>query len=132
MFLQDLGSTHGTFLNKKQVQPHAILRLYTGDSLRFGASSRLHVLQSPAGVQDAEDRDKARRMAEKVAKLQGREQADGGASAADVQEEEDQGISWGMQEDAPDEDQPMTDMTDDPLMVEDDNGTGTHRKGTCG
>ena len=42
MFIYDLGSTHGTFLNKRQVKPRAYIPLRCGDLLKFGQSSRLY------------------------------------------------------------------------------------------
>ncbi|KAH9301581.1 hypothetical protein KI387_013164, partial [Taxus chinensis] len=35
-FLYDLGSTHGSFVNKIQVRPRVYQELYVGDVLRFG------------------------------------------------------------------------------------------------
>ncbi|KAJ2891884.1 hypothetical protein IWW38_003438 [Coemansia aciculifera] len=42
----DLGSSHGTFVNKQQVQPRVPQALRIGDQMRFGASSRIWILGS--------------------------------------------------------------------------------------
>jgi pSer/pThr/pTyr-binding forkhead associated (FHA) protein len=44
-YIYDLGSTHGTYLNKLLVPKEEHVRIRVGDMLRFGASSRLFVLQ---------------------------------------------------------------------------------------
>jgi len=37
--VEDMGSTNGTFLNKKKVQPHAPETIKPGDEIRFGKLS---------------------------------------------------------------------------------------------
>jgi len=44
-YVYDLGSTHGTFLNKARVPPRTYCRVRVGHGLRFGGSSRLFLLQ---------------------------------------------------------------------------------------
>lgn len=44
--LQDLGSSNGTFVNRKILQPHRPIRLAAGDCLRFGESVLYYVTQS--------------------------------------------------------------------------------------
>lgn len=44
-YLYDLGSTHGTFLNKTRVAPRTYCRVHVGHVLRFGGSTRLFLLQ---------------------------------------------------------------------------------------
>jgi len=34
--VEDMGSTNGTFINKKKIQPHAPQAIKAGDELRFG------------------------------------------------------------------------------------------------
>jgi pSer/pThr/pTyr-binding forkhead associated (FHA) protein len=46
-FLMDLGSAHGTFLNKVQVQPKEYVQVHSGDFLVFGQSTRKYILQGP-------------------------------------------------------------------------------------
>ena len=40
-YVYDLGSTHGTFINKSQVQPRCYYRLRIGQMVKFGGSSRM-------------------------------------------------------------------------------------------
>ena len=44
-YVYDLGSTHGTYLNKQKVRPRAYCRLRIGQMLRFGGSTRLFILE---------------------------------------------------------------------------------------
>lgn len=48
-YVYDLGSTHGTFLNKARVPPRTYCRVRVGHALRFGGSSRLFLLQVSRG-----------------------------------------------------------------------------------
>ena len=44
-YLYDLDSTHGTWVNKVKVKPKVYRRLRVGHVVKFGGSSRLHILQ---------------------------------------------------------------------------------------
>lgn len=44
-YIHDLGSTHGTVVNKNRVPPKTFIRLHVGHVLKFGGSTRLFVLQ---------------------------------------------------------------------------------------
>lgn len=46
-YLFDLDSTHGTYLNKSLVAKREYVRIRVGDMIKFGASSRIYVLQGP-------------------------------------------------------------------------------------
>ncbi len=46
--IYDLGSVHGTFVNKSRIPPRAFVPLPIGSLLRFGESSRLYILQNGA------------------------------------------------------------------------------------
>nr|CCA16643.1 conserved hypothetical protein [Albugo laibachii Nc14] len=48
LFLMDLKSTHGTFLNKKRIHPGKFYALNVGDLLRFGDSTRLYAICGPS------------------------------------------------------------------------------------
>lgn len=43
-YLYDLGSVHGTFLNKNKIEPRCYYRVRVGQTMRFGGSSRIFVL----------------------------------------------------------------------------------------
>lgn len=44
-YAYDLGSTHGTFINKNKIPPETYIRLRVGHVLKFGGSTRLFILQ---------------------------------------------------------------------------------------
>ncbi|KAG4399549.1 hypothetical protein GLYMA_08G253900v4 [Glycine max] len=101
-YLYDLGSTHGTFLNKNQVEKNTYVDLHVGDVIRFGRSSRLFIFQGPSDLMPPETNAKLMRevkmreaMLDKEASVQRARQE---ASLAE-------GISWGMGEDAIEEDE---------------------------
>ncbi|KAG5442159.1 Kanadaptin [Clonorchis sinensis] len=46
-YIQDLESTHGTFVNKRRLPSGRFVRIHVGHVVRFGGSTRLNVLQGP-------------------------------------------------------------------------------------
>ncbi|KAK4740479.1 hypothetical protein SAY87_032411 [Trapa incisa] len=105
-FLYDLGSTHGTSVNKIQVKKKLYVNLNVGDIIRFGQSSRLYIFQGPTNLMPPEADLKAIKEVKLQEKLRDRE--------ASLQRARDQayladGISWGMEEDAIEEDEDETD-----------------------
>ena len=64
-FIYDPGSTHGTFLNKQRIKPRVYVPLAVGHTLRFGTSSRIHVLGGPADLMPPEglSREQRRQLA---------------------------------------------------------------------
>lgn len=44
-YVYDLGSTHGTFINKSQINPRCYYRLRVGQMVKFGGSSRMFLLE---------------------------------------------------------------------------------------
>jgi len=46
MFIYDMGSTHGTFWNKKRIKPFIHVPVRLGDQIKFGESTRTYVLSS--------------------------------------------------------------------------------------
>ncbi|XP_047962461.1 kanadaptin [Salvia hispanica] len=99
-YLYDLGSTHGTFINKNQVKKRIYVDLHVGDVLRFGHSSRLYIFQGPSELMPPEADLKRLRKA----KMQ-QETKDMEASLlrAKIEASRADGISWGMGEDAEEE-----------------------------
>ncbi|XP_042470685.1 kanadaptin-like isoform X1 [Zingiber officinale] len=101
VLLYDLGSTHGTFVNKVQIKKKVYTAVHVGDVLRFGLSSRLYIFQGPTELMPPEgDLEKLRN-----AKIR-EEMLDCEASLvrARVDASLASGISWGLQEDAIEED----------------------------
>ncbi|XP_027078357.2 uncharacterized protein [Coffea arabica] len=96
-YIYDLGSTHGTFINKNEVKKKAYVELHVGDVIRFGHSSRLYIFQGPTDLMPPEADLKTIRTAKIRQEMQDMEasllRAKLEASLAD-------GIAWGMQEDA--------------------------------
>ncbi|XP_036119194.1 kanadaptin [Molossus molossus] len=113
-YLYDLGSTHGTFLNKTRIPPRTYCRVHVGHVLRFGCSTRLFLLQGPEEDREAESeltvtqlkelRKKQQRMLEK--KMLGEdsgedEELDTTEKKRNTSSQDDEmGCTWGMGEDA--------------------------------
>jgi len=109
-YIYDLGSTHGTFLNKVRIPIKTYIRIHVGHMLKFGASLRSFILQGPEYDEEPESELtvtelKERRKQEE--ELKKKEQQ--------MQEEqrEKEGISWGMTEDADEE----TDLSINPYAT---------------
>ncbi|KAK1563674.1 hypothetical protein Q3G72_030964 [Acer saccharum] len=96
-YLYDVGSTHGTFVNKNQVKKKVYVDLHVGDVIRFGQSSRLYIFQGPSELMPVEKDLKIIRESKMQQEMIDREdslrRARMNSSLAD-------GISWGMGEDA--------------------------------
>ncbi|TPX56210.1 hypothetical protein PhCBS80983_g04684 [Powellomyces hirtus] len=108
-YLYDLGSTHGTFLNKNQIPKRDYQALRIGDMIRFGASTRIYILQ---GHQDEVDMSEAEsvqlRTPQRLAKP--------------TESSEPTEITWGFAEDAIEEDdQDNNDAPDNDMGVVDEN-----------
>ncbi|KAJ0099379.1 hypothetical protein Patl1_21584 [Pistacia atlantica] len=101
-YLYDVGSTHGTSINKNQVQKRVYVDLHVGDVIRFGQSSRLYIFQGPSDLMPPEKDLKIIRKSKIQQLMLDQEnslrRARMDASLAD-------GISWGMGEDAIEEDE---------------------------
>ena len=52
LFIYDLKSTHGTFLNKHAVEPFTYTKLRNGDTIKVGESSRQFIVN---GLEENED-----------------------------------------------------------------------------
>ncbi|XP_036449477.1 kanadaptin [Colossoma macropomum] len=119
-YVYDLGSTHGTFVNKNKIPPKTYIRLRVGHVLKFGGSTRLFILQGPESDEEAESeltvtelRERARKQREELEKRMmgdGADDDDDDNDDADKKNEEkessgrssseDGGCSWGMGEEA--------------------------------
>uniref|UniRef100_A0A3Q3VUA2 FHA domain-containing protein n=1 Tax=Mola mola TaxID=94237 RepID=A0A3Q3VUA2_MOLML len=122
-YVHDLGSTHGTVVNKNKIPPKTYVRLRVGHVLKFGGSTRLFILQGPEYDEEQESeltvtelREQARKQR---AELERRMMGDGSDEDDEKEGEgmdeendknpsklsnEDSGCSWGMAEEAVPED----------------------------
>lgn len=110
-YIYDLGSTHGTFLNKQRVPPKIYIRIRVGHMLKLGSSTRVYILQGPSEDEEPESEmtvtelreQREQQVAEAAAeKIRKAEEA--------VERERNEGVSWGMGEDADEE----TDLAHNP------------------
>ncbi|XP_028252165.1 kanadaptin [Parambassis ranga] len=120
-YVHDLGSTHGTVVNKNKIPPKTYIRLHVGHVLKFGGSTRLFILQGPEFDEEEESeftvtelRERAQKQKEELEKrMMGEGSDDDEKEEEEVDGEsqskgsnEDSGCSWGMAEEAvPEEDE---------------------------
>ncbi|XP_053315061.1 kanadaptin [Spea bombifrons] len=114
-YIYDLGSTHGTFLNKQRVQPKTYCRFRVGHVLKFGGSTRLFILQGPEDDQEPESEltvtqiKEARRQREILQKKMLGDDSDEDEEEKEKKPEpggsgQEEGCTWGLGEDALEED----------------------------
>ncbi|XP_028993954.1 kanadaptin [Betta splendens] len=131
-YVQDLGSTHGTVVNKNKIPSKTYIRLRVGHVLKFGGSTRLFILQGPEFDEEEESeltvtelRERAQKQREELEKRMMGDGSDDDDDDDDDDDEddsetgegesnkshnsvstEDSGCSWGMAEEAvPEEDE---------------------------
>ncbi|XP_047118965.1 kanadaptin isoform X2 [Schistocerca piceifrons] len=116
-YVYDLGSTHGTFLNKYKIKPNIHVRIQVGHLLKFGNSTRMFILQGPDTDQEQESELTVTELREKRRMEQ--EERDKEEYMREMEEkkrkerEEEEGIDWGMGEDADEE----TDLSENPYAA---------------
>ncbi|NXS70199.1 NADAP protein, partial [Pandion haliaetus] len=127
-YVYDLGSTHGTFLNKARVPPRTYCRVRVGHGLRFGGSSRLFLLQGPKEDQESESeltvtqlkalRKQQQAKLEKTMLGEDSDEEDEKEEKSERSQNTDMSCSWGMGEDAEEdevEENPIAIDFQDPL-----------------
>ncbi|CAG9536161.1 unnamed protein product [Cercopithifilaria johnstoni] len=95
-YIYDLGSTHGTRLNKKRIPPKQFIRIRVGYIMQFGGSSRIMTLFGPDSDTEEEweySPTEMRRLIEQK-KLYDKIQRE--KEEASKSEKESDGIMWGM------------------------------------
>ncbi|CAN8203453.1 unnamed protein product [Coccothraustes coccothraustes] len=122
-YVYDLGSTHGTFLNKARVPPRTYCRVRVGHGLRFGGSSRLFLLQGPKEDQESESeltvtelkalRKQQQAKLEKTMLGEDSDEEDEKEERNERSQNSDLSCSWGMGEDAEEDD-----VEENPIAVD--------------
>ncbi len=51
LYLYDCGSTHGTFMNKRRLEPKVYVRIKIGYIIKFGQSTRLYLVQGDSSAE---------------------------------------------------------------------------------
>jgi len=97
IFLYDLGSSHGTFLNKERMPPNEYVPLHVGDLFHLGASSRRYIFNGPDDLKppEAERPPPPPHIQEQLDRLKQLNQKVK-PPAPKPKPKADDGISWGM------------------------------------
>nr|XP_054759512.1 kanadaptin-like [Lytechinus pictus] len=109
-YVYDLGSTHGSFLNKQQIKAKAYYRMNVGHMFKLGGSTRLFILQGPSGEQEEESgmsitelkELRERQMMQIEEKKRRKEEKE--MEDMKAREKTSEGIDWGMGGDEDEED----------------------------
>ncbi|XP_067632230.1 kanadaptin [Eurosta solidaginis] len=110
-YIYDLNSTHGTFLNKQRIPPNIFIRIRVGHIMRLGASTRSYILQGPQKDEEPESELTVTELREQYKQKLAEAEAEAIRKSTEADERErNEGISWGMAEDADEE----TDLSHNP------------------
>ncbi|XP_055698017.1 kanadaptin [Phlebotomus papatasi] len=106
-YLYDLTSTHGTFVNKQRIPPKTYIRIRVGHIVKLGASTRQFILQGPTTDEEEESqlsitelKELKKQQAIEMLRKQEQERLE---QEKREKAREDEGISWGMTDDAEEE-----------------------------
>ncbi|XP_071963209.1 kanadaptin-like [Antedon mediterranea] len=122
-YLYDLDSTHGTTLNKKQIEPKVFCRVLVGHMFKLAGSTRLYILQGGNTSMDGtrndlsieQLKDMQQRQMEEKELLRMKEMEE--ETKEHVKEDDSNtGISWGMADDADAE----SDLSHNPFALDAD------------
>lgn len=119
-YIYDLGSTHGTFINKQRLPPKVYIRIRVGHILTLGLSSRKLIFYGPEEDEEPESELTVTELKER--RLHEIE-SQNAKEKMQAEEREKQGISWGMAEDAEEESDlsvnPFATTTNEELFLDD-------------
>ncbi|XP_024526862.1 kanadaptin-like [Selaginella moellendorffii] len=111
-FIFDLSSTHGTFVNKLKVKAKVHVPVHVGSIFRFGLSTRMYLFQGPEELMPQEGLSrKDRQIMRQLEAQQSKEEEEASLLRARADAAAEQGASWGMGEDAVDEEAVEDDLT---------------------
>ncbi|XP_074033311.1 uncharacterized protein isoform X2 [Leptinotarsa decemlineata] len=114
-YLYDLGSTHGTFLNKNRLKPKVYVRMQVGHMLKLGCSTRSYILSGPEYDEEEESELTVTELKQKKEEMQLKLKQEALKREMEIEErkkrEEEKGIDWGLGEDADEE----TDLSENPF-----------------
>ncbi|KAI4494061.1 hypothetical protein M0802_009328 [Mischocyttarus mexicanus] len=121
LYIYDLESTHGTYWNGNRIPPNAYVRLLDSHIIKFGFSLRKFIVQALHESKEEESELSYTELREKrMIDLQEREKMKAAQESEMMEEEqlkkeeeENEGIDWGMGEDADEE----TDLTENPYAA---------------
>ena len=117
-----MGSTHGTWLNKKRIEPKVYTRVRVGHVFKFGVSTRIFILQGPEEDQEAESEltvteliELKKKKESLMTRLEDEDTLDEKhrPSETNPSQVQSEGVDWGMGEDAQDENP----MSENPFAV---------------
>ncbi|KAI8987731.1 SMAD/FHA domain-containing protein [Mycotypha africana] len=110
-YLYDMGSAHGTKINKQEIPKREYRPLKPGDQIRFGESTRIYIFDSGKPYdpeQEALER-REKMLKERIARATRGEPMSGTKNSIEDHvknnDEEDDGVSWGFGEDAVEEEE---------------------------
>jgi len=110
-YIYDMGSTHGTFLNKQRVPPKVYIRMRVGHMLKLGGSTRVYILQGPGEDEEPESELSVTELRQKREKELADAAVEREIRLLEAEERErNEGVSWGMGDDADEE----TDLSHNP------------------
>jgi hypothetical protein len=105
LYIIDLGSTHGTKLNKALLSPKVYTLLSVGSVIQFGESSRLYIVNGPPELMaseapESEDLAQSRLHSEQRQARKAAEKGKGTQASSGTAAVESDAPAWGFREDA--------------------------------